>query len=323
MISLALFSIFCVFRRYRYKQKWRNVKILNKQNFAGLSTSLNKYDYDSHNKKIKYIENEEENFEDNNIEDYFFSDDRLIFGDGGTKFFSFRLFMDLLINLIMPYPGLDFIITSNEINRDTNKVEEVQYLFSDFIYLILSLRLIFLMRAALNYSIFSDNYAIILCKENKVPNNYRFVIKCLLKTHHIKLVMFFFCAGVIFFGFMLRIFERPFWVQRGSIEYDSYFVPMWCTFVTMLTIGFGDYYPITYLGKVITYIGALWGVFITSLIIVCLQGLLDLSSDQFSVFTKILKSKSAMKLIESSYLLHRKRLKVKNKRELKLDLIIN
>jgi hypothetical protein len=130
--------------------------------------------------------------------------------------------------------------------------------------------------------------------------------------------MFFFCAGVIFFGFMLRIFERPFWVQRGSIEYDSYFVPMWCTFVTMLTIGFGDYYPITYLGKVITYIGALWGVFITSLIIVCLQGLLDLSSDQFSVFTKILKSKSAMKLIESSYLLHRKRLKVKNKRELKL-----
>jgi len=317
MISLALTSIFCVFRRHHYKQKWRNVKISNKTNFGGLSGSVNKYHLD----ELYYSQNskeQEEDFIDDNIEDYFLADDRLTMGGKETKFFSVRLFMDLLINFIMPYPGLDFIITINELNRDTNQVEEVQYLLSDFIYLILILRLIFLIRAALNYSIFSDNYAIMLSQEHKVSNNIRFAIKCLLKTQHIKLVMLFFCAGVVIFGFMLRIFDRPFWVQKGSIEFDSFFVPMWTVFVTMLTIGYGDYYPITFLGKVIVYFGALWGVFICSLIIVSLQGLLDLSNDQFIVFTKILKSRTAMKFIESAYLQHRKRKRVTNKREFKL-----
>jgi len=317
MISLALLSIFCVFRRHYYKQKWRNVKISNKANFGGLSGSVSNNEYDAlYN--IKKSENQDEEFLYENIEDYFFSDDRLTIGGKDDKFFSVRLLMDLLINLIMPYPGLDFVITLQEINRDTNKIEDVQYLLSDFIYLILILRLIYLIRAAINYSIFSDNYAIIVCKEHKVANNIRFAIKCLLKTLHIKLVMLFFCAGVIVFGFMLRIFDRPFWVQKGSIEFDSFFVPMWCVFVTMLTIGYGDYYPITLIGKIIIYISALWGVFICSLIIVCLQGLLDLSNDQFIVFTKILKSRTAMKFIESSYLFHQKKSKVTNKRELKL-----
>lgn len=317
MISLALTSIFCVFKRHHYKQKWRNVKISNKTNLGVLNNSANRYELDSSYYSKNSTEQEEE-YLDDNIQDYFLADDRLTIGGKESKFFSLRLVMDLLINLIMPYPGLDFIITINELNRDTNQIEEVQYLLSDFIYLILILRLIFLIRAAINYSIFSDSYAMMISKNHKVSNNIRFAIKCLLKTQHIKLVMLFFCAGVVIFGFMLRIFDRPFWVQKGSIEFDSFFVPMWTIFVTMLTIGYGDYYPITFLGKIIVYVGALWGVFICSLIIVCLQGLLDLSNDQFTVFTKILKSRTAMKFIESAYLMHRKKLKATNLKEFKL-----
>lgn len=318
MISLALTSIFCVFRRHHYKQKWRNVNISNKTNYGGLSGSTNKYELDAVYNTHSAQNQTEEDFLDENFEDFFLADDRLTAGGKDTKLFSARLVMDLLINLIMPYPGLDFIITLSELNRDTNQVEQIQYLLSDFIYLILVLRLIYLMRAAINYSIFSDNYAIMISKDHKVSNNIRFAIKCLLKTQHIKLVMLFFCAGVVIFGFMLRIFDRPFWVQKGSIEFDSFFVPMWTVFVTMLTIGYGDYYPITFIGKIIVYVGALWGVFICSLIIVCLQGLLDLSNDQFLVFTKILKSRTAMKFIESAYLLHRKKTRAVNKREFKL-----
>ena len=130
--------------------------------------------------------------------------------------------------------------------------------------------------------------------------------------------MWLFFASVVIFGFMLRIFDRPLWVLKGRIEFESYFIPMWCIFVTMLTIGFGDFFPITFLGKVITYIAALWGVFICSLIIVCLQGLLDLSNDQFSVFTKILKSRTAMNFIETAYIFHKKKSRAVNRRELKM-----
>lgn len=321
MISLSLFSIFCVFRRHRFKEKWRNIKLTNKVSYGGLS-GVKKYNYldqfyDDNRSQSYQMKKEEEEYNYDNFEDYFLGEDKLIIDNTGNNspFLSIRLLMDLLINLIMPYPGLDFIIKIKELDRDKNEVVEIEYLLSDFIYLIIILRFIFLIRAAINYSIFSDNYAMEICKEHKIANNIRFAIKCLLKTHHIKVVMLFFCAGVIVCGFILRIIDRPFWVQKGSIEFDSYFVPMWTVFVSMLTIGYGDYYPITLLGKFIIYVSSLWGVFICSLIIVCLQGLLDLSNDQFIVFTKILKSRTAMKFIESAYILHSKKRNFTNKRE--------
>lgn len=320
MISLALISIFCVFKRHRYKRKWRNVKISNKFNYGGLSNSTNYYETKGTNSNTTYNpqDEEEDYIDEENLEDFFFGEDKLTVGGKDSKFCSIRLIMDLLINLIMPYPGLDFIITLEELDRDQNKIVHIQYLLSDFIYIILIFRFFFLIRAAINYSVFSDNYAIKISKEHNVNNNLRFAIKCLLKTHHIKLVMWLFFASVVIFGFMLRIFDRPFWVLKGRIEFESYFVPMWCIFVTMLTIGFGDFFPITFLGKVITYIAALWGVFVCSLIIVCLQGLLDLSNDQFSVFTKILKSRTAMNFIETAYIFHKKKSRAVNRRELKL-----
>lgn len=311
MISLAFISIFCVFRRHSFKKKWRDVKVSDKDTYGGLSNSINKYDYE-----FKGNEEAEGGFYDENIEDMFLGDNRL--DSQKENLFSKRLFFDLLVNIILPIPGLDFIINIQELDRDSQKLVNVEYLLSDFIYLILNIRFIFLFRAAINYSIFSNSYAINLCREYKVSNNIRFAIKCLLKKHHIKLVMFFFMGGLIIFAFMLRIVERPFWVFLGRIEFENYFIPLWNVFITMTTIGYGDFYPITLMGKIIVVFAALWGTFICSLIIVCLHDLLSLSNDQFNVFTKIVKSRSAMKFIESAYLLHWKQLKTSNIKESKM-----
>ena len=59
---------------------------------------------------------------------------------------------------------------------------------------------------------------------------------------------------------------------------------------------------------------SLWGVFICSLVVVCLYGLFDLSNDQFLVFIKIIKSRVAVKFIEDVYKF--KRTKLSNKRKL-------
>jgi hypothetical protein len=130
--------------------------------------------------------------------------------------------------------------------------------------------------------------------------------------------MIFFLAGLVVFAFILRIVERPFWVYLGKIEFESYFLPLWFVFITMTTIGYGDFFPITLMGKITVVFAALWGTFICSLIIVCFHGLLSLSNDQFTVFTNIIKSRSAIKFIESAYLLHWKKLKTSNIRELRM-----
>lgn len=282
MITLALLTIFCVIRRHYMKNMWKNIKIVQKI----------------------YIDDAYE-AGNSGIQDLLFHEDSLIIGDKKSNLFGMGLLRDVIINLIMPYPRMDFHITKNELDRDKNVIVKVDYLLSDFIYIFLLLRSLFLVRAFVNYSIFSDHYASKVCKEYKVQNNFRFAIKSLLKVYHIKLVMWFFFGSVLIFGFMLRIFERPYWVGQGRIEFNSFQVPIWCTFITMFTIGYGDFAPMTTLGKIVMVIASLWGVFITSLIVVCLHGLLDLSNDQFNVFTKIVKSRVAVGFIETAYVFHK------------------
>jgi len=45
---------------------------------------------------------------------------------------------------------------------------------------------------------------------------------------------------------------------------------MWCTIITMTTVGYGDYYPKTHIGRLIGVIACLWGNFITSIMVVSL-----------------------------------------------------
>lgn len=283
MITLALLTIFCVTRRHYMKNKWKNIKIIQKI----------------------YIDDAYGGGK-SGIQDFFFQEDSLIIGDKKIdSILGMGLLRDVIINLIIPYPHMDFHIYFEELDRENNILVKVDYLLSDFIYVFLLFRTLYVVRAFVNYSIFSDHYALKISKENKVQNNFRFAIKCLIKVYHIKLVMWFFFGSVLIFGFMLRIFERPYWVQMGRIEFNSFQVPMWCTFITMLTIGYGDFSPLTKLGKIICVLSGLWGVFISSMIIVCLHGLLDLSNDQFNVFTKVVKSRVAVNFIETAYLFHK------------------
>ena len=45
---------------------------------------------------------------------------------------------------------------------------------------------------------------------------------------------------------------------------------MWCTIITMATVGYGDFYPATHLGRCIGVIACLWGNFIVSIMVVSL-----------------------------------------------------
>jgi hypothetical protein len=295
MIFLSLLSIFCVFKRHYMKNKWRNIKMTDD-------------DYKT-----------TESYQTANLEAAIFEEEDTLIADKKTSFLGLGLCLDIIVNLILPYPQLDFIIVLHDLDRTQSKIIPVEYLFSDFIYLSMMIRVLYLVRACINYSIFSDNFAYRLCKENKVKNNIRFNLKCLLKIHHIKLVVWIFLASVIIFGFILRIVERPFWVEKGLIDFETYINPMWCTVITMLTVGYGDYYPLTTLGKITCFLQALWGCFISSLIIVCLHGLLDLSNDQFLVFIKIIKSRVAIKFIENTFMFHKSRKNPDNLLGAKLD----
>eukprot|EP00335_Anophryoides_haemophila_P000126 CAMPEP_0204821168 /NCGR_PEP_ID=MMETSP1018-20131115/4173_1 /ASSEMBLY_ACC=CAM_ASM_000518 /TAXON_ID=46462 /ORGANISM="Anophryoides haemophila, Strain AH6" /LENGTH=62 /DNA_ID=CAMNT_0051921563 /DNA_START=265 /DNA_END=453 /DNA_ORIENTATION=- len=45
----------------------------------------------------------------------------------------------------------------------------------------------------------------------------------------------------------------------------------------MTTVGYGDYYPVTLLGRITIFIVSIWGVFIVSIMVVTMINTLDLN----------------------------------------------
>lgn len=53
----------------------------------------------------------------------------------------------------------------------------------------------------------------------------------------------------------------------------------WCIFITMATVGYGDYFPKTLPGRIVGIIAAASGIILTSLLIVALSAYLTMQTN--------------------------------------------
>jgi hypothetical protein len=68
----------------------------------------------------------------------------------------------------------------------------------------------------------------------------------------------------------------------------------------MTTVGYGDVYAISSLGRNISILNALWGAFIISLLMGSIQGIFALSERQKKAVAEITSSKTAAASIKTS-----------------------
>lgn len=64
---------------------------------------------------------------------------------------------------------------------------------------------------------------------------------------------------------------------------------MWCVVITITTVGYGDFYPKTGLGRIIGVIACFWGVFIVSFFVVTLNSLLQFNANEEKSFNLLLR----------------------------------
>lgn len=85
---------------------------------------------------------------------------------------------------------------------------------------------------------------------------------------------------LIAFSYQLRLFERK--IDPAKFDYLS--TSMWNLMITFMTIGYGDIYPRSHLGRLIGIIIAGFGVFYVALFVTALNNILEFESPEKKAF---------------------------------------
>lgn len=126
------------------------------------------------------------------------------------------------------------------------------------------------------------------------------MFKCYLQRYPGYTVATSLIMSLLMLAYMMRIAERPTARTDGRMNYDPFINNVYMTVVTLTTVGYGDYAPISELGKVISIITAFWGGFIISLLIVSVGGIFSLSKKEEKAFHNLLLVKKAARSLVSA-----------------------
>lgn len=148
----------------------------------------------------------------------------------------------------------------------------VNYFLSEFMLCVMAMRGFYILRSVINYNMYTDHYSKKLCQQYGFNANIRYTIKVLLAKQPEKTVLFLFIMCVIYYSYMLRLFELPYYRLMDPSDslynaMDGYFNSIWVTIITMTTVGYGDIAPSTLPGRCVAILVAITGSFLMALVL--------------------------------------------------------
>jgi hypothetical protein len=210
--------------------------------------------------------------------------------EGTDKFFSksedFRWFLyEAAVYMLHPLPFLDFQLEFSQLNG-------VLYIsINEILASITLLRVFVLLKLFRHFSQWTNEKAAAICDLYAAKANTGYALKALLHEKPIPLLAILMGLSVLVFSFAVKIYEQNFHSFSGSQDYSYIWNSMWLVMLTMTTVGYGDFYPQTHIGRLILVLAAFWGIFIVSLIVLILTN--------FSLFSPAqLRSYSFMKRLD-------------------------
>lgn len=205
------------------------------------------------------------------------------------------LFVEIILISITPFP---FIWDEDYTESYSDYNTHVNYRINDiFLLLMCIFRVYLLVRTSLTHSQFMDTRSQRVCTMSGSDASFMFSIKSLMKKKPYSVLLLSLILSVALFGFVLRIFERPLSIASNQ-DFNSINNAFWVTLITMTTVGYGDFFPKSNIGRLIGILIAFWGVAFVSLFVVTLTNLLLFKNGEEKSFILLqrLKSKDALKL---------------------------
>ena len=179
------------------------------------------------------------------------------------------IWIEIIIALFTPYPFLKNI-TYKEWYPDYGI--HAEYEVNHLLLSIAFIRFYLPWRLALTVSNYLTSRAHRLGVLNGCEVSYFFATKCLMKDKPLTAQWTSMIASIGIGGFLLRVFEQP--LKDPSSQDFSYSNSFWNVIVTMSTVGYGDFFPKSHMGRFVGVIIWLWGVVVVSIFVVTVTNML-------------------------------------------------
>eukprot|EP01017_Pseudomicrothorax_dubius_P034560 TRINITY_DN4758_c0_g1_i6.p1 TRINITY_DN4758_c0_g1~~TRINITY_DN4758_c0_g1_i6.p1 ORF type:complete len:400 (+),score=64.40 TRINITY_DN4758_c0_g1_i6:224-1423(+) len=202
--------------------------------------------------------------------------------------FSSGLHKSMIIEMILTLPHPSPFFIGLTFDMTASYTTDVYYhTVNEILNVFQIARIIIILRVLMIYSYYFNSSSQRVCGMYAVEPNYFFVIKSLMRSKPFTVVSLMFGGSILIFAYALRICERPMVRAVNNYGLASFPNAMWNVVVTMTTVGYGDYYPMTSLGRIVAFFICIWGVFVVSLMVVTLSNFLNMSTPEMKAFNVI------------------------------------
>ena len=217
-----------------------------------------------------------------------------------------NIIVELFTMFLSPIPGIQDIYIpeyypdwSNPATKqiqehgrlDLNTTRVPLYINKILLAAAMILRMQLLIRFLITFTRFRSARQQRLCLySNDQEADFMFAIKAVKEDSPYTFVSFALVVPLLALAYCTRIFERPLMEVSGQ-NFDSMSNCMWYVIVTMATVGYGDYWPLSYLGRIVGMLSCFWGVFTLSTMVVILNNLLEFDEGERKSFDLLMKMK--------------------------------
>ena len=219
-----------------------------------------------------------------------------------NSIFFLYVILELIILAVIPYPGENYKFMVKYSQR------VIIYPLSSLFNSIITFRILFVLKILNIYSLYRKPAQEKILMKNSIKPNFIFDLKAYHKKYPLYSLIIILILTTYIFGNLLRFFEMYFW--EGFIQYRQLWNyrwnSFWCVFISMTTVAFGDFYPKTYIGRILIVLATIIGIYFIFMTMTLITQKSILSDTELKAFKLInrLRYRSLLKDVNANIIYH-------------------
>ncbi|CAK78258.1 unnamed protein product (macronuclear) [Paramecium tetraurelia] len=188
----------------------------------------------------------------------------------------------LLCEIIIILPTSNPFTQGYYVNFEQRGTAETRfYMMNEILTYIMFFRLYLLLNIGFKFQTYYSNRIGRVCRLYQTRFGTHLMLKLCIRQFPFYTLTWLFIVGFIQYTYQLEISERPLLRTFDSLENYGLTKSQWVTMITIATVGYGDFFPYTDLGRIAMTLGLFYGVTITSLFTAILYNMLQPNSGEY------------------------------------------